>query len=75
MYEENPRGNKRWEWTYLPVLTKACNMCADRLEKGKMPMCVQPCQAWCMFYGEHDELVKQCDGTSRYALFTIDERE
>ena len=40
-----------------------------------MPMCVQHCQAWCMFYGEHDELVKQCDGTSRYALFTIDERE
>ena len=45
---EGKSGTEKWEWTYLPVLTKACDMCADRVEKGKFPMCVQHCQAWCM---------------------------
>ena len=30
----------------MPVLTKACDMCEDRVAKGKMPMCVQHCQAF-----------------------------
>ena len=49
---EGKEGPERWEWTWLPVLTKACDMCASRTEAGKMPMCVQHCQAWCMYYGE-----------------------
>ena len=29
-------GNKdRWEWTWLPVLTKACDMCAERTDAGQ----------------------------------------
>ena len=34
-------GEERWEWSWLPVLTKACDLCADRTEAGKMPLCVQ----------------------------------
>lgn len=60
----------RWEWTWLPVLTKACDMCESRTAKGKMPMCVQHCQAWCMYYGEVEELAAKMDGKSRWALFT-----
>ncbi|WP_417144870.1 4Fe-4S dicluster domain-containing protein, partial [Raoultibacter massiliensis] len=67
---EGKTGKDRWEWTWLPVITKACDMCADRAEKGKLPMCVQHCQAWCMYYGEVDELARKIDGTSRCALFT-----
>ena len=74
MYEGNERGNKRWEWVYNPTLTKACDMCAERTAKGKMPMCVQHCQAWCMFYGEAADLVEKMDGTSRFALYTIKEQ-
>ena len=59
-----------WEWTWLPVITKACDLCAERTEKGKMPMCVQHCQAWCMYYGEVEDLAKKMDGSSRCALFT-----
>ena len=66
---EGAEGNKdRWEWTWLPVLTKACDMCADRVEAGKLPMCVQHCQAWCLYHGEVDELARKIDGTSRCAL-------
>lgn len=67
---EGKTGKERWEWTWLPVLTKACDMCVDRVERGKIPLCVQHCQAWCMYYGEVDELAQKIDGTSRCALFT-----
>ena len=63
-------NKERWEWTWLPVLTRACDMCEDRASKGKIPMCVQHCQAWCMYYGEVEELARKIDGTSRCALLT-----
>ena len=61
-YAGEPKGEGRWEWTWLPVLTKACDLCADRTEKGKMPMCVQHCQAWCLYHGEVGELARKMDG-------------
>lgn len=70
-YSAKADDNKeRWEWTWLPVLTRACDMCAERTAKGKIPMCVQHCQAWCMYYGEVEELARKIDGTSRCALLT-----
>jgi Fe-S-cluster-containing dehydrogenase component len=60
----------KWEWTWSPVITHACNGCADRVAVGKMPMCVQHCQAWCMYFGEAEELVKKMDGKTRFALYT-----
>ena len=60
----------QWEWTWTPVITKACDMCEARVAKGKMPMCVQHCQAWCMYHGEVDDLVKKMDGKTRWALLT-----
>ena len=30
----------------------------------------QHCQAWCMYYGEAEELVKKMDGKTRWALYT-----
>lgn len=69
-YGDAPTGHGKdhWEWTWMPVLTKKCTMCEDRTSAGKMPMCVQHCQAWCMYYGELDELVGKIDPGSRYAL-------
>ena len=67
-YAAEPAGPGRWEWTWLPVLTKACDLCEGRTSKGKMPMCVQHCQAWCMYYGEVGELAAKMDGRTRWAL-------
>ena len=64
------RNAGKWEWTYMPMLTKSCDLCAERTEEGKMPLCVQHCQAWCMAYGELEELAKKIDGNSRYAFLT-----
>ena len=67
---ETGKAAGQWEWTWTPVITKACDMCEDRVAKGKMPMCVQHCQAWCMYYGEVEDLVKKMDGSTRWALLT-----
>ena len=60
----------QWEWTWTPVITTACDMCEARVAKGKMPMCVQHCQAWCMYHGEVEDLVRKMDGKTRWALLT-----
>ncbi len=63
-------GKDRWEWTFMPMLTKACTMCEDRVEKGKMPMCVQHCQGWCLEYGDVEGLAAKLgkDPKTRSAL-------
>ena len=67
-YSAEDKGPGRWEWTWLPVITKACDLCESRTAKGKMPMCVQHCQAWCMYSGEVGELAAKMDGKTRWAL-------
>jgi Fe-S-cluster-containing dehydrogenase component len=68
-YETDPLKGK-YEWTWTPILTKACDMCEERVENGKMPMCVQHCQAWCMYYGEIEDLAKKMGDGTRWALLT-----
>jgi len=69
-YKEDKGFDTPYEWVFNPTLTKACTMCQERTKLGKMPACVQHCQAWCMYYGEADELVKKMDGRTRWALYT-----
>lgn len=63
-------GSGQWEWTWTPIITKACDMCEDRVAQGKMPMCVQHCQAWCMYSGDVSDLVKKMDEETRWVLLT-----
>ena len=69
-YETPIGADTPYEWVYNPTLTKACDLCEDRVAKGKMPMCVQHCQAWCLYHGEVEELVRKMDGKTRWALYT-----
>jgi Fe-S-cluster-containing dehydrogenase component len=50
-------------------------MCADRVAKKKMPMCVQHCQAWCIQYGNIEDLVKKIDDHGRYMILTTPSRK
>ena len=34
-----------WEWDYVPVPSRLCDLCADRLEEGKKPLCALHCLA------------------------------
>jgi len=51
-----------WDWDYIPVPTSLCDLCADRLDEGKKPMCVKHCLSFCMDYGPMEELVKKAEG-------------
>ncbi len=48
-------GEDRWQYTYLPALTDQCSLCADRQAAGKLPSCVQHCQANCIQIMPADE--------------------
>ena len=58
-----------WEYDYVPVPTDFCDLCADRIAKGKKPSCVQHCQAACMDFGTLEELAKKVS-TSKQVLFS-----
>ena len=59
---------RKWQYEFVPVPTDRCDRCAARTEKGKMPMCVQNCQAGCIQVGDFAELAKQVDG-EKFVLF------
>ena len=45
-----------WEFDYIPVPTHLCDLCAARVDAGKLPTCVHQCQAGVMVYGTLEEL-------------------
>ena len=58
-YSEREGVKGVWEWTYLPVLTKACDMCADRLARKELPVCVAACPQRALDFGTVEELRKR----------------
>ena len=51
-----------WDWSYLPMPTWRCDLCSERLQEGRKPMCVKHCLAACMEYGPLDELAAKAEG-------------
>jgi Fe-S-cluster-containing dehydrogenase component len=62
---------KKWQYTYLPVPTDQCNGCYARTTTGKLPSCVQHCQARCLEYGPHEELASKLAGKPKMTLFCV----
>lgn len=60
---KDEKGNEtdKYVYDFYPTFTQLCDLCADRLAKGKDPSCVHHCQARILVYGPIDELVKQLD--------------
>ena len=54
--DDSGEGGNCFNWNKIPVPTDLCDLCADRFEQGKEPMCVQSCQAKCLEFGTYEEL-------------------
>ena len=61
LHEMGPRliGEDKWEFTYVPVPTELCDLCADRVNEGRLPTCVHHCLAKVIEYGPVEELAKK----------------
>lgn len=70
----------RFEWDRtLPIITK-CNMCAERLAKGKEPACVSVCPVRALQFGPRDQILAEAaariaDNPGRYvpAIYGVEE--
>jgi len=69
--QDGPRklSGDKWEWNNIPILTELCDLCDDRVSRGKKPACVHHCQAAVMTYGPVSELAEKMDG-KKMVLFT-----
>lgn len=69
--QDGPRQleNGEWDFTYMPLPTELCDLCEDRTEAGKLPLCVHHCQAAVMKYGTIEELSKRLEDKPRQCLF------
>jgi len=58
IYEVGPWliGPDQWEYDYIPIPTSLCDLCEDRVAKGKKPSCVHHCLAQVIEYGHVEEL-------------------
>ena len=59
---------RKWQYEFVPVPTDRCDRCEGRLERGKQALCVQSCQAGCMYIGEVEEMAKKITD-DKFALF------
>lgn len=62
-------NDDKWQYSFVPIPTDQCDLCADRVAKGKVPTCVKHCQSKVMAFGTLDELAEQMKGKTNMALF------
>ncbi len=54
-------GEKKWQYDFIPQFTDWCDLCEDRVAKGKVPTCVQHCQAQVIEVGDVADLAKRIE--------------
>lgn len=72
LLEDGPRKlpNGKYDLNNIPFPTSLCNLCEDRVAQGKMPSCVQHCQALVMSYGPVKELAEKMARKPKMLLYT-----
>lgn len=62
------KSKKHYEYDYIPQFTEWCDLCAARTAKGKLPSCVQHCQAQCLSWGPVEELAASIDSPKQMVV-------
>ena len=62
--EDKPRqhADGTWHWDYIALPGELCDMCEKRTAAGKLPACVQSCQAKCLEIGTDRGMRRQARG-------------
>jgi len=60
----------KWDFFFLPAPTDHCDLCADRVQTGKLPACVHNCQAKVMEYGDLQELAQKMVNIKKCVIFS-----
>ena len=71
VYEVGPwniEGNK-WQLKYVPVPTDMCDLCEERVGKGKLPRCAHDCYTGSIEFGTVEELAKRLERKPSQVLF------
>ena len=64
-------GVDEWVWVNMPIFTDQCDLCAARQEAGKLPTCVQHCQAAVMKFGELADLQAALAAKPKQVLYSL----
>jgi Fe-S-cluster-containing dehydrogenase component len=59
----------KWSLDYIPVPTDLCDLCSNRVSKGKKPSCVAHCQAGVMKFAPIKELAAFMELKAKTVLF------
>ncbi len=62
-------GSGVYNYNYIPVPTDLCDLCVERTEKGKEPLCVHHCLANVITYGPTSELVEKMQTKNKQVLW------
>lgn len=54
-----PQGVPKYEWSKLVPYVQKCNMCAERVQAGGKPQCVEACPVEASTFGDREELLKE----------------
>lgn len=67
LHQDGPRENSdgTWEYNYLPQPTDLCDLCAERVDAGKLPTCVHHCQSAVIVYGTIEELASKATAAKK----------
>ena len=61
----------QWPDNYSPTPTDRCDLCADRVDEGRLPTCVHHCQARVMAFDTYDELAKLLPSSPRSVIYAV----
>jgi anaerobic dimethyl sulfoxide reductase subunit B (iron-sulfur subunit) len=50
------KDSREWNWNKIPVPSRLCDLCAQRVQAGKKPSCVHHCLADVMRFGTVQEM-------------------
>lgn len=60
-----------YQYDYSVIFGDMCDLCAERVGKGKKPTCAKHCEAQCMTYGPLEELAAKLTDHPKQSLFAL----